>query len=58
MADPILDEIWRVRAELVKRYGGFKGYWDHFQKLDEARRRRRRKKNAAKRRNLNSKATA
>lgn len=52
MEDPILDEIWRVRAELVKKYGGLRGFLDHIQKLDQARLRRekrRRSKNQARR---------
>jgi hypothetical protein len=40
MADEILDEIWRVRAELLKEYGGLEGYFRHIQKLDRAHRRR------------------
>jgi hypothetical protein len=39
MADPILDEIWRVREELIKKHGGFDGYFAYIQKLDRARRR-------------------
>ena len=42
MADPILDEIWRVRQELVKKHGGIDGYFRHIQKLDRARRKTRR----------------
>ena len=40
MSDPILEEIWRVRQELIKRHGGLKGYFAYAQKLDLARRRR------------------
>jgi hypothetical protein len=40
MADPILDEIWRVREELIKKHGGLDGYFAYIQKLDRARRRR------------------
>ena len=43
MADPILDEIWRVRSELVKKHGGIEGYFRHIQKLDRARQRKRKK---------------
>jgi hypothetical protein len=39
MPDPILDELWRVRDELVKKHGGFEAYFKHLQKLDRARRR-------------------
>lgn len=47
MHDPILEEIWRVREELVKKHGGIDGYWDYVQKLDAAHRRRLRKRRAA-----------
>ncbi len=40
MPDPILDEIWRVRRELLKRHGGLGGYLKYIEKLDRARRRR------------------
>jgi hypothetical protein len=40
MADPILDEIWRVREELIKKHGGLDGYFAYVQKLDRAHRRR------------------
>jgi len=40
MPDPILDEIRRVREELVKKHGGIKGYLAYIEKLDRARRRR------------------
>ena len=40
MADPILEEIWRVREELIKRHGGLEGYLAYVQKLDRAHRRR------------------
>jgi hypothetical protein len=43
MADPILDEIWRVREELVKKHGGIHGWVRHVQKLDRARRKKRKK---------------
>ena len=52
MTDPILDEIWRVREELIKKHGGLKGYFKYVQKLDrahQARMRRKRKKPARKR---------
>ena len=44
MADPFLDEIWRVRAELLRRYGGWDGYFKHIQELDRAHRRRKQQK--------------
>ncbi len=37
MNDPILDEIQRVRAEIVKEHGGLKGYLRYFQKLEQKR---------------------
>ena len=40
MADPILDEIRRVREDLIKKHGGLDGYFAYVQKLDRARRRR------------------
>jgi hypothetical protein len=43
MADPILDEIWRVRELLIKEHGGFDGYFAYVQKLDRARRRQQRR---------------
>ena len=46
MADPILDEIWRVREQLVKEHGGLAGYVEYVRKLDCSRRQaERRKKN-------------
>jgi hypothetical protein len=39
MSDPILEEIWRVRQELIKQHGGLEGYVAYVQKLDRARRR-------------------
>jgi len=40
MNDPILEEIWRVRKELIKRHGGLDGYFRHVQKVDRAHRQR------------------
>ena len=40
MSDPILEEIWRVRKELIKQHGGLEGYLAYVQKLDRARRQR------------------
>lgn len=36
MADPILDEIWRVRAELHKKHGGIDGYFKYVKKIERA----------------------
>jgi hypothetical protein len=38
--DAILDEIWRVRQELVKQHGGLDGYFQYIQKLDRTHRQR------------------
>jgi hypothetical protein len=46
MDDPILDEIWRVRAELLKEHGGLKGLFKYIQKLDRAHRRRKQRRKA------------
>ena len=43
MADPILEEIWRVRESLVRRHGGVDGYVKYVQRLDRARRQQRRR---------------
>jgi len=40
MSDPILEEIWRVREQLIQRHGGVKGYFQYVQKLDRLRRQR------------------
>jgi hypothetical protein len=40
MNDPILDEISRVRRQLVKDHGGIEGYLAYIQKLDRSHRRR------------------
>ena len=34
--DPIVDEVRRVRHELVKKYGGLDGWIDHLQTMDQA----------------------
>ena len=47
MADEILDEIWRVRAELVKKHGGIHGYMEYVRKLDLARRKAKSKRKKA-----------
>lgn len=43
MNDPILDEIARVRQELIKKHGGIDGYFAYIQKLDRAHRKKRKK---------------
>ena len=52
MSDPILEEIWRVRKELIKKHGGIDGYFKYVQKLDRARRRKSKKRASPKRRPL------
>ena len=37
MQDKMLEEIWRVREELVKRHGGVHGYLQYLQTLDRER---------------------
>jgi len=36
-ADVIVDEVRRVRDELVKRYGGLEGWIEHLQTMDRER---------------------
>ena len=38
ISDPILEEIWKVREQLLKKHGGLDGYFAYVQKLDRARR--------------------
>ena len=38
--DPIVDEVRRVREELIERYGGIDGYFKHLQAMDRARTRK------------------
>ena len=40
MTDLLLEEIWRVREDLIKQHGGIEGYFKHVQKLDRAHRQR------------------
>lgn len=35
--DVILDEIQRVRKELIEKYGGLDGWIDHLQEMDRER---------------------
>jgi len=48
MPDPILDEIRRVREQLIKEHGGWKGYFRYIQELDRAHRQHGQKRKAAK----------
>lgn len=36
MRDVIVEEVRRVREELIKRFGGIDGYFQHCQSLDRA----------------------
>lgn len=38
--DVIVDEVRRIRDELVKRHGGLDGWIQHLQAMDRARRRK------------------
>ena len=38
--DPIVDEVRRVRDELVKQHGGLEGWIDHLQAMEQARTRK------------------
>jgi hypothetical protein len=40
MSDAMLEEIWRVREELLKKHGGMDGYFKFVQRLERAQRRR------------------
>ena len=40
MYDPIVDEVRRVREELIDRYGGLHGYIKHLQAMDRERARK------------------
>lgn len=37
MNDPIVDEVRRVREELIQRYGGLEGYLRHCEEQDRRR---------------------
>ena len=41
MTDPIVDEVRRVREELIQRYGGLEGYLKHCEQQDRRRTSRR-----------------
>jgi hypothetical protein len=36
MSDINVEEVWRVREELIKSFGGIDGYFQHCQSLDRA----------------------
>ena len=48
MPDPILEEIWKVREELLKKHGGLDGYFEYVQKLDRAKRLKAKKRSVLK----------
>ena len=58
MPDPILDEIWRVREELLKKHGGLDGYFRYVKKLERAHRRRGGKVKATKARRRKTSVTS
>jgi hypothetical protein len=37
MQDPMLEEIWRVRDELIRRHGGVHGYLNYLRERDRKR---------------------
>ena len=43
MSDTMLEEIWRVRGELIKKHGGWDGYVKYAQKLERGHAQRRKK---------------
>lgn len=51
--DVIVDEVRRVRDELVKRYGGLDGWIEHLQEMDRERARKARQRTANKKRAAN-----
>jgi hypothetical protein len=48
MYDPIVDEVRRVREELIERYGGLHGYIKHLQTMDRERARKMKQRSAKK----------
>jgi len=36
MSDVIVEQVRRIREELIKRFGGIHGYFQHCQSLDRA----------------------
>jgi hypothetical protein len=58
MADPILDEIWRVREALIKQHGGLDGYFDYIQQLERARRQREQRRRQKKGRRQSAKKSS
>ncbi len=50
MSDPMLEEIWRVREELIRQHGGLDGYIKYVQKLERAHAERRKTTRPSRRR--------
>jgi hypothetical protein len=48
MYDPIVDEVRRVREELIDRHGGLHGYIKHLQAMDRERARKAKQRAAMK----------
>lgn len=48
MYDPIVDEVRRVREQLIERHGGLRGYIKHLQTMDREHARTRKKRTAKK----------
>lgn len=48
MYDPIVDEVRRVREELIDRHGGLHGYIKHLQAMDRERARKAKQRAAKK----------
>jgi hypothetical protein len=57
MNDPILEEIWRVRQELIKQHGGLDGYFQRVQRIDRAHRQRGRRQKGKQTRRQNAKTS-
>jgi hypothetical protein len=57
VTDDIVEEVRRVRQELIKRFGGIKGYFQHCQAQERAFARRVERKNDKKRRISSRKGT-
>jgi hypothetical protein len=44
MADPILDELWRVREQLIREHGGLHAYYEYLRRLEREQRQRLRRR--------------
>lgn len=54
--DVIVDEVRRVREELIKRYGGLDGWIEHLQQMDRERARKKKLRTAKKRASIAGKS--